>query len=81
LTEAIVQNLEYTEGATEIKMLKVITDPLTKAILELDKDVLNGWAMNNASYDDCTLLKIWCGEKKCKYLDKLKKLGHSLSGQ
>jgi len=70
VTEAIVKNLEYQEGAQEIKMLKVITEPLTKAILELDAEVLNGWAINNASYDDCTLLKIWCGEEKCKYIYK-----------
>jgi solute carrier family 34 (sodium-dependent phosphate cotransporter) len=66
LTEAIVKDLEYVEGAPEIKMLKVITEPVTKAILLLDSDVLSGWAMNNASYENSTLLKIWCGEEKCK---------------
>jgi hypothetical protein len=60
VTDAIVSNLEYTEGAQEIKFLKVITEPFTKAILEIDSDVLNGWAVGNASYENATLLKIWC---------------------
>lgn len=60
VTDAIVSNLEYTEGAEEIKLLKVITEPLTKAILEIDSDVLSGWATGDEDYENATLLKIWC---------------------
>lgn len=68
ITDAIVQNLEFQEGAEEIKLLKVITDPFTKAILRLDKDVLNGWAAGDQDYDNATLLKIWCEPNvKCEH--------------
>ncbi|XP_059483270.1 sodium-dependent phosphate transport protein 2B-like [Neocloeon triangulifer] len=81
LTEALVQNLEFPEGAEDIKLLKVITEPLTKAIMEIDKEVLNGWAANDPDYDNRTLLKVWCEPTvKCPSLFALLDIGDLATG-
>ncbi|XP_065340696.1 sodium-dependent phosphate transport protein 2B-like [Cloeon dipterum] len=80
LTEAIVATLDYNEGAEDIKLIKVITEPLTKAIMEIDKNVLNGWAMQDPDYDNKTLLKVWCGEEKCESLFALFDIGDTATG-
>ncbi|CAB3363254.1 Hypothetical predicted protein [Cloeon dipterum] len=80
LTNALVANLEPQEGAEDIKLLKAITEPFTKLILELNKTVFNGWAANDPTFDDATLLRVWCGEEKCKSLFALLDIGDTASG-
>ncbi|KAF4531928.1 hypothetical protein B566_EDAN000957 [Ephemera danica] len=62
LTSAIVNSMDFVGTDTEIKTLQVITDPFTEAILLLDDEVLQGWALGNSSFDNATLLKIYCDE-------------------
>ncbi|KAF4531929.1 hypothetical protein B566_EDAN000958 [Ephemera danica] len=71
LTSLIMDSMNLVaEGGEELKLLKAITEPFTKAIVLLDKEVLTGWAMGDPAYDNATLLKIWCEpDVKCKSKD------------
>merc|ERR1712106_1264386 len=54
--------------------LETLTKPFTKVLVQLDKDVLKGWAQNSPEYENTTtVLKIGChqhapGGPSCKYL-------------
>lgn len=76
LTGILVANVGST-NATEVKspdFLKALTKPFTKVLVQLDKDVLTGWAQNSPEYENTsTVLKIGChqhapGGPSCKYL-------------
>jgi len=76
LTGMMVANVGST-NSTEVKnpdFLKALTKPFTKVLVQLDKDVLKGWAQNSPEYENTsTVLKIGChqhapGGPSCKYL-------------
>merc|ERR1719367_878050 len=66
-----------TTNATSIKkpdLLKSLTKPVTKLVVQLDKEVLTGWAQHLPQYDNTTtVLKPGChrddtGSRICSYL-------------
>lgn len=49
--------------AKNLDMLKVITKPITKMIVQLDKKVIEGIAAGKTEWNDKRILKIWCKYK------------------
>ena len=73
VTDKMVQGLRNEDKNTTASkppdFLKVITNPFTKSIVQLDKKILKGWAANDPDYDNVTsVLKTHCGEDECSYL-------------
>ncbi|PKU32113.1 sodium-dependent phosphate transport protein 2b [Limosa lapponica baueri] len=60
LTNVIVESFHLESGEDAPELLKVITDPFTKLIIELDKSVINAIATNDESAKNKSLVKIWC---------------------
>ncbi|XP_059082835.1 sodium-dependent phosphate transport protein 2B-like [Tigriopus californicus] len=56
-------------NATEIKILKYITEPFTDLIVQIDSDVLNDWSTNIEN--NATTLLEDCDAKDCFYLFEL----------
>lgn len=76
LTGKLVENIG-TDNVTDVKnpdFLKALTKPVTKVLIQLDKDVLKGWAQNSPEFENATtLLRTGCyqhshGDPSCKYL-------------
>jgi sodium-dependent phosphate cotransporter len=87
ITECLTGYLETLTGkmvehigdhnSTDVKspdFLKALTKPVTKVLIQLDKDVLKGWAQNAVEYENATtILRSGChqhihGGQSCKYL-------------
>uniref|UniRef100_G3W4J6 Sodium-dependent phosphate transport protein 2B n=1 Tax=Sarcophilus harrisii TaxID=9305 RepID=G3W4J6_SARHA len=66
LTDAIVKIFNIKSGENSPKLLKVITDPFTKLIVQLDKKVINEIATGNEAAKNKSLIKTWC--KTLKYV-------------
>lgn len=49
--------------AKNLDMLKLITKPITKMIVQLDKKVIEGIAAGKTEWNDKRILKIWCKYK------------------
>nr|XP_004656212.2 sodium-dependent phosphate transport protein 2B [Jaculus jaculus] len=60
LTNLVVDTFNFKNGEEAPAILKVITDPFTKLIIQLDKDVIHQIAMNNEAAQNKSLVKIWC---------------------
>ncbi|XP_066489021.1 sodium-dependent phosphate transport protein 2B [Tiliqua scincoides] len=60
LTNVIVDAFHLKSGEDAPELLKVITDPFTKLIIQLDKSVINGIATGDESAKNKSLVKIWC---------------------
>ncbi|XP_027945225.1 sodium-dependent phosphate transport protein 2B [Eumetopias jubatus] len=60
LTDLVVETFNFRNGEDAPALLKVITDPLTKLIIQLDKKVINEIAMNDEAAKNKSLIKIWC---------------------
>ncbi|XP_020636111.3 sodium-dependent phosphate transport protein 2B [Pogona vitticeps] len=60
LTEVIVKSFHLESGEDAPELLKVITDPFTKLIIQLDKSVISGIATGDESVRNKSLIKIWC---------------------
>lgn len=60
LTNLVVESFNFKNGEDAPALLKVITDPFTKLIVQLDKKVINQIAMNDESAKNKSLVKIWC---------------------
>lgn len=60
LTNLIVESFHLRNGEDAPAFLKVITDPLTKQIIQLDKKVISQIAMNDETAQNKSLIKIWC---------------------
>ncbi|XP_069869209.1 sodium-dependent phosphate transport protein 2B isoform X2 [Dipodomys merriami] len=60
LTNLVVESFNFKNGEDAPALLKVITDPFTKLIIQLDKNVIHQIAMNDASAQNKSLIKIWC---------------------
>ncbi|XP_071532209.1 sodium-dependent phosphate transport protein 2B-like [Panulirus ornatus] len=68
LTSAMVADLAWVKGGGKIKMLKVITDPFTKFVIQLDKQVLTDWSTGQGSkVNETSLIKKYC-KKECMEL-------------
>ncbi|XP_044274196.1 sodium-dependent phosphate transport protein 2B [Varanus komodoensis] len=63
LTNVIVQSFRLETGENAPELLKVITDPFTKLIIQLDKSVINQIATGDESAKNKSLVKIWCKTK------------------
>merc|ERR1712066_323124 len=56
------------KGGKTPDFLKVLTKPFTKSIIQLDKEVLQGWASNDPEYENVTtVLKTHC-KADCSYV-------------
>nr|XP_055061730.1 solute carrier family 34 member 2a [Misgurnus anguillicaudatus] len=64
LTELIVKSFHIQTGENAPDLLNVITDPLTKSIIELDESVLSGSAIGDPEAKNKSLIKIWCHTAK-----------------
>ncbi|XP_039608822.1 sodium-dependent phosphate transport protein 2B-like [Polypterus senegalus] len=60
LTNLIVESFNLQSGEDAPDLLKVITDPVTKGIIQLDKSVINDIATGDSSAKNKSLIKIWC---------------------
>ncbi|XP_073093868.1 sodium-dependent phosphate transport protein 2B-like [Manis javanica] len=60
LTNLVVDSLHFKNGEDAPALLKVITDPFTKLIIQLDKKVFHQIAMNEEAAKNKSLIKIWC---------------------
>ncbi|XP_004681556.1 PREDICTED: sodium-dependent phosphate transport protein 2B-like [Condylura cristata] len=60
LSNLVVQTFHFMHGEDAPTLLKVVTDPFTKLIIQLDKNVMSHIAMNDESAENKSLVKIWC---------------------
>lgn len=61
LTLAIVNSLSLSQRDKPPQLLKALTTPFTKLIVQIDKKVLKGWSLNDPHYENVTtLLKSNC---------------------
>ncbi|XP_069600746.1 sodium-dependent phosphate transport protein 2B isoform X2 [Ranitomeya imitator] len=63
LTNAIVESFNIESGEDAPDMLKVITEPLTKGIIQLDKNVIQQVANGDPDAQNRSLIKRECGYK------------------
>ncbi|MGH0172929.1 UNVERIFIED_CONTAM: hypothetical protein FKN15_064556 [Acipenser sinensis] len=63
ISQLLVDTFNLKSGENAPDMLKVITDPLTKIIIQLDKSVINGIATGDPAARNKSLIKIWCKTK------------------
>ncbi|XP_065261389.1 sodium-dependent phosphate transport protein 2B [Emys orbicularis] len=63
LTNVIVDSFNLESGEDAPELLKVITDPFTKLIIQLDKSVINAIATNEEGAKNKSLVKTWCKTK------------------
>ncbi|XP_075705598.1 sodium-dependent phosphate transport protein 2B isoform X2 [Rhinoderma darwinii] len=64
LTSAIVKTFNIQSGEDAPDMLKVITEPLTKGIIQLDKNVIQAIANGDLAAQNMSLIKRECGYKE-----------------
>nr|KAF6432395.1 solute carrier family 34 member 2 [Rousettus aegyptiacus] len=60
LTNLVVESFHFKSGEDAPALLKVITDPVTKKIIELNQTVINQIAMQDSAAQNMSLIKIWC---------------------
>ncbi|ELU11624.1 hypothetical protein CAPTEDRAFT_125820, partial [Capitella teleta] len=60
MTTALVNAADLTTGGDDQKFLKVITEPLTNLIVQVDKKVLDEIAAGKPGSENKSLLKEWC---------------------
>ncbi|XP_003411428.1 sodium-dependent phosphate transport protein 2B-like [Loxodonta africana] len=60
LTNLVVDSFQLQNGEDAPELLKVITDPFTKLIIQLDNKVINQIAMKDETAQNKSLVKIWC---------------------
>ncbi|XP_048885715.1 sodium-dependent phosphate transport protein 2A-like isoform X2 [Brienomyrus brachyistius] len=61
MASTLVKSFRIQSGEDAPELLKVITEPLTKLIIQLDKSVITGIAMGDESMRNRSLVKVWCG--------------------
>ncbi|XP_051515763.1 solute carrier family 34 member 2b [Myxocyprinus asiaticus] len=64
LTDLIIDSFNIQTGADAPDLLKVITVPLTKNIIQLDSSVISGIATGDPAARNKSLIKIWCKTEK-----------------
>ncbi|XP_034546127.1 sodium-dependent phosphate transport protein 2A [Notolabrus celidotus] len=60
LSHLMVTSFSLQPGEEAPELLKVITEPVTKLIIQLDKCVITGIAMGNENMRNRSLVKEWC---------------------
>ncbi|KAJ8015306.1 hypothetical protein DPEC_G00024760 [Dallia pectoralis] len=60
LAKVIVTSFNIQSGENAPELLKVITEPVTKLIIQLDKHVITSIAMGDESMRNSSLVKHWC---------------------
>ncbi|XP_049742355.1 sodium-dependent phosphate transport protein 2B-like [Elephas maximus indicus] len=60
LTNFVVETFHFKNGEDTPDLLKVITDPFTKLIIQLDKKVIKHIAMKDETAQNKSMVKIWC---------------------
>lgn len=60
LTNLVLETFNFQNGEDAPDILKVITDPFTKLIIQLDKKVIQQIAMGDSEAQNKSLIKIWC---------------------
>uniref|UniRef100_A0A8C7FG27 Sodium-dependent phosphate transport protein 2B n=1 Tax=Oncorhynchus kisutch TaxID=8019 RepID=A0A8C7FG27_ONCKI len=64
LTKIVIDSFNIQGGDNAPDLLNVITDPLTSAIIELDKTVISDIATGDPAARNKSLIKIWCKTEK-----------------
>ncbi|KAK3547302.1 hypothetical protein QTP86_018823, partial [Hemibagrus guttatus] len=64
LTKLLIDSFHIQTGQDAPDLLKVITEPLTKNIIELDSSVISDIAIGDPSARNKSLIKIWCKKEK-----------------
>lgn len=62
LTLLVIESFNLESGEDAPDLLKVITDPLTSAIIQLDKNVITDLATGDAP-QNMSIIKVWCKKK------------------
>ncbi|XP_036379766.1 sodium-dependent phosphate transport protein 2A-like [Megalops cyprinoides] len=60
LAQAVVTSFHIRSGEDAPELLKIITEPLTSLIIQLDKSVITGIATGDESMRNRSLVKVWC---------------------
>ncbi|XP_076862054.1 sodium-dependent phosphate transport protein 2A [Brachyhypopomus gauderio] len=60
LARTTINSFHMQSGEDAPELLKVITDPVTKLIIQLDKSVITGIAMGDVHMRNRSLIKMWC---------------------
>ncbi|KAL4631337.1 sodium-dependent phosphate transport protein 2A-like [Arapaima gigas] len=60
MASGVVRSFRFESGEDAPELLKVITEPLTKLIIQLDKSVITGLATGDESMRNRSLVKVWC---------------------
>ncbi|KAH0629942.1 hypothetical protein JD844_012436 [Phrynosoma platyrhinos] len=60
ITNIVVTTLKFHGGQDAPEILKVITEPFTSLIIQLDKSVITGIATGNESLYNQSLIQVWC---------------------
>ncbi|XP_076840295.1 solute carrier family 34 member 2b [Brachyhypopomus gauderio] len=71
LTKLLIDSFNIQTGQDAPDLLKVITEPLTKNIIELDSSVINDIAVGEASARNKSLIKVWCKKDKITTLENI----------
>ncbi|KAL6483615.1 hypothetical protein MHYP_G00084870 [Metynnis hypsauchen] len=64
LTKLVIDSFHIQTGQDAPDLLKVITKPLTKNIIELDSSVISDIAVGDPSARNKSLIKTWCKKEK-----------------
>jgi len=69
MTSYMVDNMNYNTSVSSPDFLKTITKPLINLVIQIDGDVLEGWAENRTEYKNIsTMLTPGCDDHNCNYL-------------
>ncbi|XP_044226017.1 sodium-dependent phosphate transport protein 2A-like isoform X2 [Thunnus albacares] len=60
LSQVVVNTLQFSTGEEAPELLKVLTEPLTKKIIQLDRSVIAAIATGDQSVRNKSLVKHWC---------------------
>ncbi|XP_015205122.1 sodium-dependent phosphate transport protein 2A [Lepisosteus oculatus] len=60
LSKMVVKSFQIQSGKDAPDILKIITEPFTKLIIQLDKSVITGIATGDESLRNKSLVKVWC---------------------
>ncbi|XP_048348134.1 sodium-dependent phosphate transport protein 2A isoform X2 [Sphaerodactylus townsendi] len=60
ITKIAVTTLNFHTGQDAPELLKVITEPFTRLIIQLDKSVITGIAVGDDSLKNKSLIRVWC---------------------
>ncbi|XP_029439224.1 sodium-dependent phosphate transport protein 2A isoform X2 [Rhinatrema bivittatum] len=63
VTKIVVASFKIQSGKDAPELLKVITEPFTKLVIQLDNSVITGIATGDERFRNKTLIRVWCKEK------------------